>query len=74
MNVSSKYQITIPQNVRDVMKINKNDMVYFSTNGKDIFLKSSRLVPRKNITTNHINTSSLTCRYTCIYHGRIIFR
>ena len=39
LSVSSKYQITVPENVRDLMDIKANDEVIFTTDGDNVFFE-----------------------------------
>lgn len=42
LTVSSKFQITIPQHVRELMKIQQNDEVVFTTDGKNVFFEKTQ--------------------------------
>ena len=40
-SITSKYQVTIPKQIRDQLKLTGKDKVYFSRRGKDILLKKA---------------------------------
>lgn len=40
-SITSKYQVTIPKQIRDQLKLTGKDKVYFSRRGRDIILKKA---------------------------------
>ena len=40
-SITSKYQVTIPKQIRDQLKLTDKDKVYFSRRGKEVVLKKA---------------------------------